>query len=474
MEKKIYHVSGMHCEACEILITQKLKTLPFVSDVLVSLPKERVTVYFKAGQSYSRAQLQEALGDLAYELQEIDSAVLDNAEKNGTRTPLFYIEPGTRGVKFDYKAFFKRCEWVIIVLSCIVGWKIISYFEQSGNRTDADTQTLFGILLLGLVASISSCAILVGGLLMTLTKVWREQYAHDTKQKRIFPHIQFHVGRIGGFVLFGAMFGLLGDFITFDSVRVYAVLVLGVSLIMAITAFKMLGIKWFHTFRMPMGKKIALQTNRYTQKFPWLVGAGTFFFPCGFTLIAQSIALASGSFLRGAVVMGIFALGTFPVLLGISVFGIQMTANQKRMKYFNKYVGIAILLFSVKSINGQMNVLGLPSIDDIGSSTQTGSDVSLIDTVLINGEQQVHIRASGFSYIPVSSMTIQQGIPTKLIVDDEGIQGCGAFLTVVGLIDGYVSLEMGKNEINLGTPSPGTYKITCSMGMVPPVTLRVI
>ncbi|PIZ93637.1 MAG: hypothetical protein COX82_02320, partial [Candidatus Magasanikbacteria bacterium CG_4_10_14_0_2_um_filter_41_10] len=65
------------------------------------------------------------------------------------------------------------------------------------------------------------------------------------------------------------------------------------------------------------------------------------------------------------------------------------------------------------------------------------------------------------------------GVPTTLIVDDQGIQGCGIFLASRGLIDSFVELKLGKNTIDLGTPKAGTYKITCSMGMVAPVTLHI-
>ena len=84
------------------------------------------------------------------------------------------------------------------------------------------------------------------------------------------------------------------------------------------------------------------------------------------------------------------------------------------------------------------------------------------------------ITAKGFEYIPTSSMTITAGVPTKLIVDNQGIQGCGAFMAANGLIENFVSLDRGINEINLGNPQKGTYKLTCSMGMVRPVTINVV
>jgi hypothetical protein len=171
--------------------------------------------------------------------------------------------------------------------------------------------------------------------------------------------------------------------------------------------------------------------------------------------------------------MALFAIGTLPVLLGISVFGLTMNSKPHRTARFNKYAGIVVLLFAVYNINGQLNVLGFPSLSDIQISQSNTSDVRAVSRNAA-GEQEVSIVAKGFEYIPTSEMTIEAGVPTKLIVDDQGMQGCGVFLAIAGLINGYVTLQPGENVIDLGSPDPGTYKITCSMGMVRPVVLRVI
>ncbi|KXK10043.1 MAG: hypothetical protein UZ20_WS6002000125 [candidate division WS6 bacterium OLB21] len=91
-----------------------------------------------------------------------------------------------------------------------------------------------------------------------------------------------------------------------------------------------------------------------------------------------------------------------------------------------------------------------------------------------DGVQIISITAQGFEYTPTSSLTIKAGLPAKLIVDNQGIQGCGAFIAANGLIDDFVALKKGINEIDLGLPAKGSYKLTCSMGMVKPLTINVI
>jgi hypothetical protein len=119
-----------------------------------------------------------------------------------------------------------------------------------------------------------------------------------------------------------------------------------------------------------------------------------------------------------------------------------------------------------------MNVLGYPSVSDVFVKE---SSATLDPTSSVNkqGEQIISMVAKGFGYTLTSTGVIQAGVPTKLVVDDQGIQGCGIFLSARGLMNGFVDLKYGENIIDLGKPNKGVYKITCSMGMVPPVTIHV-
>src|SRR5690606_30159690 len=85
-------------------------------------------------------------------------------------------------------------------------------------------------------------------------------------------------------------------------------------------------------------------------------------------------------------------------------------------------------------------------------------------------EQQVNIIAEGFEYRPTGPTVFAAGVPTKLVVDNKGVLGCAAYMASRGLISSFVQLQNGVNAIDLGAPRKGTYKLTCSMGMVAPIT----
>src|SRR5690606_23140950 len=112
---------------------------------------------------------------------------------------------------------------------------------QLGRLISVDTSSsLIAFFLLGLVAGLSSCAALIGGILLSLTKHWNElAIASDGKQKRKTPHLLFHVGRIASFFLLGGLLGMLGDTISLNNTIVYGVLVTIISLVMFLLALQM-------------------------------------------------------------------------------------------------------------------------------------------------------------------------------------------------------------------------------------------
>lgn len=467
MKQTTLYVTGMHCSACELLIEKKLLTLENITGVDASLSNEQVIIHTDGKLQYSLDEMNAVIADLGYVLSRQKPA-----KKKEDKMPILYFVEGEQGLKFHKAAFLKRYEWVLVLLAIYVGWQLIARLELGRFMSPEGPQTLLGVLGLGVVASVSSCAALIGGLLLSLTKQWHEKTLLESSAKKVVPHMQFHIGRIAGFAIFGGLLGLIGERVTFDNTTIYALLVLVVSAVMVVLALQMLGVSVANKLRIRMPQGIAKNILAHPKRGPFLIGAGTFFLPCGFTLIAQALALASGSLVTGAFVMGLFALGTLPVLLGISLFGLRMNTKPARTARFNKYAGILILLFALYNMNGQLNVLGLPSVSDLRAPAESLETRSAVETNS-NGEQVIRITAEGFYYKAMSDMTISAGVPTILEVDNQGIRGCGAYLAVAGLMKGYVSLTPGANTIDLGKPTPGTYKITCSMGMVAPVILTV-
>src|SRR5690606_28087999 len=115
--------------------------------------------------------------------------------------------------------------------------------------------------------------------------------------------------------------GLVGNAlgITLTSSSLFtSLLIIAVALLMAVMGLQMLGVEWASKFQIKTPKflthKIANEENFSGKYMPFIVGGLTFILPCGFTLVAQGLALTSGSFITGALIMFFFALGTLPML----------------------------------------------------------------------------------------------------------------------------------------------------------------
>lgn len=463
-------IDGMHCASCEVLIERKLLKQDGIESVDVSLKGQKVQVNFIGDSKPNVKILNKEFSELGYEFSDKKFKKKD--------TPVISIKNGsfvfnTKKIGYYFKVF-------TVFISLIIAFFIFEDLQLGQHVRVDSSSTLPAFFTLGIVAGLSSCAALVGGLLLSMTKQWNELYIdEETKFQKSKPHIMFHLGRIISFGVLGGLLGLVGETISLDNIYVFGAITIIVSIVMFMLALQMLGVGWAQSFKFAAPKSVtrfaADEQNFKGQFMPFLIGALTFLLPCGFTLIAQTLALTSGSVVQGSLIMLFFALGTLPTLLAISYSGLAFNSKPHLTAKFNIIAGLVVVFFAIYNINGQLNVLGYPSLSDISfSSSSTNDSGESLVAVDPTGEQTLNFIAKGFEYIPQGSTTIKAGVPTKLVVDNQGIQGCGAFMASRGLINNYVSLKKGINTIDLGSPKKGTYKLTCSMGMVPPVTIKVI
>jgi sulfite exporter TauE/SafE len=101
--------------------------------------------------------------------------------------------------------------------------------------------------------------------------------------------------------------------------------------------------------------RMAHSTGRFA---PLMLGAATFFLPCGFTQSMQVVALASGSAVVGALTMVTFALGTLPVLALLSFGSLDLAKSRARGVFF-KTAGLLVILFALFNLQGALAVLGI-------------------------------------------------------------------------------------------------------------------
>ena len=442
-----YFVKGMHCASCELLIEKKLSALKEIKSVEASADKGRVFVVYKGGRP-STDRLNKFFRKENY---------------------LFFDQPvGTAGEK-EESDFFTIAGTALFV---IIGFFIIKNSGLAGLINVNSTSSLPMFFLLGLLAGVSSCAALVGGLILSMSKQWNDLYpGENSKSKKIQPHLMFNIGRIVSYAFLGGIIGAIGSKFQI-SLTFTSVLIVVVSVMMFFLALQMLGVKAFRKFQFTVPKfitrRIADETKFQGKYMPFLMGALTFFLPCGFTITAQGLALISGNPIQGALIMLFFALGTTPVLLTIGLSSVKFSQKPHLANKFLKVAGVLVLFFALYNINAQLNVLGFSSLSDIklNSNQQTTNDNKEGLPPIVNGKQVIKMEASASGYKP-NYFKVKAGIPVKWEINDVGTSGCTNAVISQGLFQGAINLSRGQTSIKEFTPTKiGKYKFSCWMGMI--------
>ena len=437
MNKKTYNIRGMHCRSCEIVIEDGIMSkIREVKKVYVNYHKGLVQIFYDQ-QTPPDGQIQK---------------VIENAG--------YHMGAGSKG------PFLSKDSMVYIELFFAGGVLLLAYFLMkifdvfNLSYGFGNSPGLVAIVLIGLTAGISTCMALVGGIVLSISARHSDLHPEATLAQKFRPHLFFNAGRIVSYVLLGGVIGLAGSAFRFSS-PVLGTLIVAVGMVMLF-----LGLKLTEVFprlnggiTLPKGVSrffgINRETKEYSHKGSFLSGAGTFFLPCGFTQAMQLYAVSTGSFTRGSLIMGLFALGTMPGLLGVG--GITSVVKGWFKSYFFKFAGLIVIVLGLLNISYGYNLTGitfnLPS-------TQKQDKVS---GTFENGKQVIRITQYGNGYSP-NNVTVKVGIPVKLLVNATNLYSCSASF-VIPKFNIFTGLKEGINEIEFTPTSTGPVKFSCSMGM---------
>ncbi len=318
------------------------------------------------------------------------------------------------------------------------------------------------VFLIGLVASVSSCIAVTGGLLVALAAKYNEAAAARPGLQRLKPLIYFNAGRIISYTLLGGAVGALGSVLTLSS-EVTGILTLVASAVMILLGIHMLKLFPSASHLLPkmpkvFGQRILDLSSRDIRGGAFILGALTFFLPCGFTQALQLYVLAKGSFTVGALTMLAFSLGTLPALLSLSA--VSSFARGAFQKHFLKVAGAAVI------------VLGLMNIQY--GLVLTGSDLAAVQTVpadpsvgMAGGKQVAVMRIVGLDYIP-NRFTVKQGVPVEWRIDASEAAACGRILLAPRLGIRTLLSSNSTTTVSFTPKKSGDFAFNCGMGMMTP------
>jgi sulfite exporter TauE/SafE/copper chaperone CopZ len=447
-QKAVFRVQGIHCASCVVRIERKLKQIEGVQKVEVdgTVGKvELVCTCIPPLEQLHQAVQTDGYAILVWEDEKGPSTA--SVDKN---TPRDYLEIG------------------LIALACVGLFLILSRWSFIPKGIGVSDNMGYGIVFVfGLIASVSSCAAATGGLLIGMTTVYHERQADSGSLNKMRPALLFNLGRILSYTFFGAVIGSLGSVFTL-SPQLNGSIALVAALFMLLLGIQLLKLfPWMRRFQPRMPKFIAHKvydaSGKPSHMAFFLVGAGTFFLPCGFTQALQLYVLGRGNAVAGALTMLIFSLGTFPTLLSFGAISSLFTGGVQR--YVVKVSGVLVLLIGLLNFSSGLTIAGIALPASAASSPSQSVQVAKSHEVsIINGKQIVSMKVVGFTYTP-SVFTIVAGVPVEWHVDGSQAEGCADVLTVPDLGMSVVLPAQGSKTIDFVPHRSGILSFRCPMAM---------
>jgi len=418
MPKYIYKIKGLHCPSCELVIEDRLKEEKSIQSADVNLKKQEIVI--ESASIISPNKLNQIFKKDHYVFSEI------TAEEENTI------------VLTNENLWWLWSIFIIGIFLALVHLGLASFLNINNNSS------LLAFFVFGLIAGFSSCGALLSGIILSQPKnTWK-----------------ILLGRVVSYSILGGILGMIGQKVAFSPVFADILLIL-VSLVMIVVALQMLGLKMARQFNFFLPKTASKKIIEH--RFPIVLGFLTVLLPCGFTLLTEGVAILSGNWTKGLLVMLFFVLGTSIPLFLIGFSSDKLLKNQK-------IVGVLILFFVLYNLNFNFGITQKIFI----SNKDDQNAAAGITPSFVNAQVIIATYSAGNDISP-NSFTIKKGQPVRFVinVNDNG-SGCMSTIMIQGLYQKPQSLIKGQTIVMEFVPQEaGTYQITCAMG-VPRGTINVV
>lgn len=153
IKEQTYFVRGMHCASCELLIEKEILKISGVKSVEASIKNNEVLIEYQ-DQKPTITYLDKIFRQKGYQFSEKPFSP-KNIPSNSIN-PLYSF---------------------LIAAAIIMVFYILQKLGISGLVNVSSQSSLPTFFVLGLLAGISSCAALVGGIILSMSKQWSELYS---------------------------------------------------------------------------------------------------------------------------------------------------------------------------------------------------------------------------------------------------------------------------------------------------------
>lgn len=346
---------------------------------------------------------------------------------------------------------------------------------------------LWFIFLTGLTSGGVTCAAMQGGLLAST--IANQKNLETDKRSPETKSDSFDVGDWGpvtvflttkwiSHVILGFLLGALGSVISlspsvrlfFQGFAAFFMLATAMNLLEVHPVFRYLA------FTPPKFARKIIKNNTIADKLfaPGLLGLFTILIPCGVTQAMEVLAIGSGSPISGALIMGVFVLGTAPMFVAIGIATAKLSEVWK--VYFLRAAALLLIGMALYSLNGILQVLDSPySAERLGpklvkllppyDTTVTTSKAKDPSVTIVNGVQKVTLTVTNSGYSP-RNFSVQSGVPVELTLVTKGnVYSCATAFNfkAFNIVD---FLKPTDSRVHTFTPTQkGIFTFACSMGM---------
>jgi uncharacterized protein len=351
--------------------------------------------------------------------------------------------------------------------------------------------SLVSVLLLGLLAGGVSCAAVQGGLLAGLVSRQKAATAvavRDPRGRRApappAPVLGDDLAPVGGFLagklvshtMLGALLGLAGSAVQLG-VHVRAMVQLAAGVLIIVMGLGQLGVRGFERvqFTPPASwtRLVRVRARSQSALAPAVLGVSSVLIPCGVTLSVMALAVASGSWWQGALILAVFVVGTAPLFtaLGYAAARAKRATGPWRRR-LAVATGLLVVAMGAYTLNGGLELTGSPLAvsqlaSTLGLSGPDGATEAVPPTDRVSvadGKQTVIVTAAEGGYSP-GNLTVTAGLPTTLIVRSHKAQGCVRSFVIPALGVEKILPVNGDTAIDLGVLKAGKLAYSCGMGM---------
>ena len=427
------HIGSMTCVGCQNSIEKALRQKQGIIKAQVSYRTGRAEIQYDS-DIISLGEIEETIQAIGYQV----------------------LREGDDRTKPNYR---RAAGILLIIASLFIALEQTGLINLLAPSRLAETGMNFGMLfVIGLITSVH-CVAMCGGINLSQCLSRAGANIQSGRGATCHPGLLYNLGRVISYTAVGFLVGAAGSVFSFSN-TVQGVIKLAAGVFMIILGLNMLDIfPWLRRLNLSMPGVSGCQSGRSTAKSPLIVGLLNGLMPCGPLQAMQLYALSTGSPVKGALSMFVFALGTLPLMLGLGALSAVLAKRHLHKMMTAGAVLVVVLGLSMLSQGFSLAGVAVPFATSAGAAAD-----SVTGTVTSDGVQLVESTLAPGRY---PNITVEAGTPVKWVITapQGSINGCNNRFYVPEY-DLSHQFQPGENVINFTPDKVGTFQYSCWMGMI--------